>query len=202
MAAATATVKAARTHRRTRKRSPTATSSTSSGSTIRGTTTCTASGCPMATAAATGAPPVATGVRTPPHWAPGGGYAGGGYGGPAAGGYPGGGYPGGYGGAGAAAGAAATGAPQDDGKDAGGKGKGFAAKMGDRAFVKQKFSLEERNAKMGKDAVDRAEDGDEYGAEILLGAGGMVSFAQLMLCNACRHERHNSCWSRPAAWCA
>jgi hypothetical protein len=55
-----------------------------------------------------------------------------------------------------------------------GKGKGFTMKMGDRAFVKQKFTLEERQAKEGKGTVDGAAQGDEYGVEILLGAGGMV----------------------------
>lgn len=53
-----------------------------------------------------------------------------------------------------------------------GKGKGFTAKMGDRAVVKSAFSLEQRQAKVGKGVVEGGED--EYGAEILVGGGGLV----------------------------
>jgi hypothetical protein len=56
------------------------------------------------------------------------------------------------------------------------RGKGFEARMGDRAFVKPKFSTEQRSAKVGKGTVDGEVIGaaDEYGADILLGGGGMV----------------------------
>lgn len=53
-----------------------------------------------------------------------------------------------------------------------GKGKGFTAKMGDRAVVKSAFSLEQRQAKVGKGVVEGGED--EYGADILVGGGGLV----------------------------
>jgi hypothetical protein len=53
-----------------------------------------------------------------------------------------------------------------------GKGKGFAAKMGDRATVKSAFTLEQRQARVGKGVVEA--EADEYGAEILLGGGGLV----------------------------
>jgi hypothetical protein len=59
-------------------------------------------------------------------------------------------------------------------KSAGGKGRGFSMKMGDRAHVKQAFTLEQRQAKEGKFVLSSTEAGDEYGADILLGAGGMV----------------------------
>ena len=54
------------------------------------------------------------------------------------------------------------------------KGKGFSMKMGDRAHVAQSFTLEQRQAREGKGVVGAAEAADEYGADILLGAGGMV----------------------------
>jgi hypothetical protein len=63
-------------------------------------------------------------------------------------------------------------------KSAGGKGKGFSMKMGDRAHVKQTFTLEQRQAKEGKLVMSSTEAGDEYGADILLGAGGMVCSAE------------------------
>ena len=47
-------------------------------------------------------------------------------------------------------------------------------KMGDRAAVQHKFTTEERQAAEGKATVVAAAAGDEYGADILLGAGGMV----------------------------
>lgn len=52
------------------------------------------------------------------------------------------------------------------------KGKGFTAKMGDRAVVKSAFTLEQRQAKVGKGVVEGGED--EYGADILVGGGGLV----------------------------
>ena len=52
------------------------------------------------------------------------------------------------------------------------KGKGFTAKMGDRAAVKSAFSMEQRQAKVGKGFVEGGDD--EYGADILVGGGGLV----------------------------
>lgn len=82
----------------------------------------------------------------------------------------------GYGGAAAGAGAyGAAAAPPLGAKDdqaASGRGKGFAAKMGDRAQVKSSFTLEQRKARIGKGFVEG--EGDEYGAEILVGGGGLV----------------------------
>lgn len=62
---------------------------------------------------------------------------------------------------------------QQKADEAAGKGKGFAAKMGDRAVVKSAFSTEQRQAKVGKGIVEGGDD--EYGADILVGGGGLVS---------------------------
>lgn len=82
----------------------------------------------------------------------------------------------GYGGAAGAAGVyGGAGAPLQGGQEAPGstaRGKGFAAKMGDRAQVKSSFTLEQRKARIGKGFVEG--EGDEYGAEILVGGGGLV----------------------------
>jgi hypothetical protein len=65
-----------------------------------------------------------------------------------------------------------------------GKGKGFAAKMGDRAVVKSTFSLEQRQAKVGKGVVEGGDD--EYGADILVGGGGLVrSHTQFGVSRSC-----------------
>lgn len=82
----------------------------------------------------------------------------------------------GHGGAAAGAGlygaaAAAQPGAKDD-QSAAARGKGFAAKMGDRAQVKSSFTLEQRKARIGKGFVEG--QGDEYGAEILVGGGGLV----------------------------
>lgn len=77
---------------------------------------------------------------------------------------------GGYGGY--AGGVAPPGPPKPEPKVA--KGKGFSMKMGDRARVANTFTLEQRQAREGKGVVGAAEAADEYGADILLGAGGMV----------------------------
>lgn len=70
---------------------------------------------------------------------------------------------------------------RQEAEDSVGKGKGFTAKMGDRAVVKSKFSSEQRQSKVGKGVVEGGED--EYGAEILVGGGGLVCFTP----DACVH---------------
>ena len=53
------------------------------------------------------------------------------------------------------------------------RGKGFEAKMGDRAVVRHKFSKDERSMEDGATGFVDSTD-DLYGVDMLLGAGGMV----------------------------
>lgn len=93
----------------------------------------------------------------------------------------------GYGGAaaggGAYGGAATPAAGQQDAQAATGRGKGFVAKMGDRAQVKSSFTLEQRKARIGKGFVEG--EGDEYGAEILVGGGGLVRRSPMLRSGCC-----------------
>lgn len=62
-----------------------------------------------------------------------------------------------------------------------GKGRGFTAKMGDRAIVRKKFTTEQRAAREGKGGgLADDDDGDVYGADVLLGAGGLVRSASYL----------------------